>query len=117
MKKEARFLYEESQWHSADPGRQRRWYEALEKAATESVKIRLAQNDAGSPGSIAIGVETNITKGFVEEWLAWHEQQKSLREENFRRKQVFWTRLAALAATLAGLAAAVGWAVTILTRK
>lgn len=110
---EVRFPYEECQWGQGDVERQKRWYAALERTGTESVRIRLAQNDAGSAGSIPIGTEINITKGFAEEWLAWHDKQKSSREANFRWSQVFWTRWAAIAATIAGLAAAVGWAFTI----
>jgi hypothetical protein len=54
-----------------------------------------------------------MTKGFAQEWLAWHDAQKAQRESTFRADQIYWTRWAALAATGAALAAAIGWAFTI----
>jgi hypothetical protein len=45
-----------------------------------------------------------------------HDQQKSAREMRFRTSQIFGTRWAALAATLAGVATAVGWAFTIYSK-
>jgi IstB-like ATP binding protein len=65
------------------------------------VRARLAQVDAGSAGAIAIGSETMMTKGFAEEWLAWKDQRKAEREDRFRQMRVFWTRWAALAASIA----------------
>jgi hypothetical protein len=70
------------------------------------VRAILAQTAAGAPGSIAIGTEVSLTIGFAQEWPAWHDRQNSERETNFRHAQIFWTRWAALAASVAGLAAA-----------
>jgi|SRR6185369_7581607 hypothetical protein len=64
--------------------------------------------------SISIGTEQAVTVGFIQEWLAWHDVGKAEREHKFRSAQVFATRWAAGAATVAALAAAVGWAWTIL---
>jgi hypothetical protein len=107
---EQRFPYEKSRW-SGDSEQLRRWYEALERMSPEDVRARLAQVEAGSPGAIAIGSEMTMTKGFAEEWLAWKDKRKADREDRFRESQVFWTRWAALAASIA--AAAIGWAVTV----
>jgi hypothetical protein len=107
-----RFPYEQSSWAPSDTEQQRRWYDALERTGTESVRARLAQLYVGSSAAIAIGTETSLTKGFAEEWLAWHDRKKSERETSFRRDQIFWTRWAAIAATVASLAAAIGWALT-----
>jgi hypothetical protein len=85
----------------------------LEQTGPENVRARLAQTDAGSGGSISIGTENSLTIGFAQEWLAWHDRQKSAREMRFRGSQIFWTRWAALAATVAGAATAIGWAFTI----
>jgi hypothetical protein len=75
-----RFPYEQSTWSGGDPERSRRWYEALERSGPENVRARLAQTDAGSAGSIAIGTEQSLTIGFAQEWLAWHDRQKAERE-------------------------------------
>ena len=34
-------------------------------------------NDAGAAGSIAIGVEDDLTKGFAEEWPNWTERRRA----------------------------------------
>jgi hypothetical protein len=107
-----RFPYEQSPWFPSDPEKGRRWYEALERMGPDNVRARLAQTFAGSGGSIAIGTEPSLTIGFAQEWLAWHDRQKAERETKFRRKQIFWTAWAALAATGAALAAVVGWTLT-----
>jgi len=109
---EKRFPYEQCQW-SANVAEKRRWYEALERTGVENVRASLAQTDAGSRGSVSIGIENNLTKGFAQEWLAWHDRQKSEREAEFRGSQIFWTRWAALAASVAALAGAIGWFLTV----
>ncbi len=109
---EARFPYEISQWHRGNTELHKRWLQALELTGTEGVRIRLAQFDCGSAGSIPIGTELDLVRGFAEEWLAWHDKQKAVREIEFRQQQIFWTRWAALAATTAATAAVVGWALT-----
>jgi hypothetical protein len=113
---EERFPYEKSKWNNNEPEKQRRWNEALELTGVESARLRLAQNDAGSGGAISIGTE-NITKGFVEEWVAWNDRRKSEREERFRRRQIFWTRWAACAASVAATAAAIGWLWTLWVKR
>jgi len=57
---------------------------------------------------MGVGTVIDIPKGFAQEWLRWHDAQKSDREINFRTAQIFWTKWAALAATGAVLVAAVG---------
>jgi hypothetical protein len=110
---ENRFPYEACQWGNNERERQRRWYDALERTGPENVRARLAQTDAGSPGAISIGTENVMTIGFAQEWLAWHDRQKSEREARFRNRQIFWTRWAAIAASVAASAAAIGWLITI----
>jgi hypothetical protein len=111
MKQTDRFPYEKSSWNS---NHSERWYAALERTGPENVRARLAQTDAGSRGAIAIGTEQTITIGFAQEWLAWHDNRKSEREAEFRRRSVFWTRIAAVAAAVAACAGVVGWAFNIL---
>jgi hypothetical protein len=97
-----------------DRARQKRWYEALERTGPENVRTRLAQTDAGSLGAISIGTEQSLTIGFVQEWLAWHDRKKAEREASFRRRQIFWTACAAIAATVAALSAVFGWLLKVL---
>src|SRR6266508_6658107 len=108
---ENRFPYKKSTWAPSEPERQRRWFEALERTGPENVRARLAQvpTGTGSAATIPVGTEMSIALGFAQEWLAWHDRRKSEREAGFRSDQIFWTRWAALAASLAALAAAVGW--------
>jgi hypothetical protein len=113
---EERFPFEKSQWQAAQPERQREWYEALERTGTSSVRIRLQQVDASSNGSMSIGGVQSMTKGFAEEWLAWHDRRKDEKEREFRSNQIFWTRWAAFAASVAAAAGAVGWIITILRK-
>jgi hypothetical protein len=109
---ETRFPYETCRWSSGRPDEAKCWFEELELTGPRNVRARLAQTDAGSAGSLAIGA-TQITIGFAQEWLAWHDRQKDACEAVFRRRQIFWTRWAALAASCAAAAAIVGWIVTI----
>ena len=88
--------------------------EVLDEVGPENVRAVLAQNAAGSGAAIPIGAKPNMTKGFAQAWLAWHDSEKAKRESAFRTAQVFWTRWAALAASLAAIAAAVGWGFSIL---
>jgi hypothetical protein len=106
------FPYRECTWHQSDDLSERR-LSALEKTGAENVRARLAHVDYGSGGSIAIGIEMNMTAGFAQEWLAWRDKTKF--EEQIARldKQVFWTRTAAIAASIAGFSAAIGWGWTI----
>lgn len=114
VKTKRRFPYEQCQWCSGDPQNNKRWYEALERMGPENVRAILAATGytVGSRADITIGA-VQITKGFAQEWLEWRDQQKSANEMYFRNSQVYWTRWAALAATVAAIAAAAGWAFTI----
>jgi len=118
-----------SRWGSEQ--NQKDWLEQLELTGLENVRLRLNHHTAGSGGSIAIGTQTSITKGFIEEWVAWHDQRKQAAEaaryaaeearhaaEAAHRERVaWWTKAAALGAiaaavfTLIGAVAAVGQAV------
>jgi hypothetical protein len=90
----------------------RQWHEALERVGVESVRIRLTQVNCSSVSAMAFGAENAITRGFAEEWLAWHEAQKAEREQAFRSSQLFATRWAAAAASIAAIAAVIGWVLT-----
>src|SRR5262249_37451064 len=106
-----RFPYEQSEWHCG--GESERWLKALERYGPEEVRAILAgpYRDVGSRASIGVGAVIDIPKGFAQEWLGWHDQKKSDRETIFRMSQIYWT--AAIAATVAATAAAIGWIVTI----
>ena len=109
-----RFPYETCRWSAGQPDQAKRWYDELELTGPQNVRARLAQSDAGSAGAVAIGAGQVMTIGFAQEWLAWHDRQKAAAEVERHERQIFWTRLAALSATVAGLSAAIGWAWTIL---
>jgi hypothetical protein len=111
MSSSKQFPYEEqTMWTNPDQGK--RWYEILEEMGAANVRARLVQVNAGSVGSVAIGTQPNMTIGFAQAWLAWQDKQTAEREQNFRRAQIFWTRWAALAASTAAIAAAIGWCLT-----
>ncbi len=90
------------------------WLHSLEMIGPENVRARLAQSAGLGPGAaIPIGMTTHMSIGFAEQWLAWHDRQKSERENAFKAKQIFWTRFAALSAATAATAAVTGWILTI----
>jgi hypothetical protein len=91
--------YKQSPWYPNEEKSQR-WLACLERTGAENVRYRLAQTDAGSAGAIAIGIETTLTIGFAQEWLAWKDRCTSEKEDAFRRRQIFWTRWAAIVATI-----------------
>jgi len=109
----ARFPYETSRW-AGDPQQAKAWYDELERLGPQNVRPRLAQSNAGSRGAVAMGSVNVMTIGFVQEWLAWHDRRREALEEERHRRQVFWTRFAALAATMTAIAGTIGWAWTIL---
>jgi hypothetical protein len=109
---EQRFPYEQSSW-SNDVQEKRRWYEALERMSPTDARALLAGSKAGSHGSVAVGSELNITRGFVEEWLAWHDRQKTKGEETFRGATIFTSRWAAIAAIVIAAAAVVSFLLTV----
>jgi hypothetical protein len=93
------------------------WVKNLEMTGPENVRARLAQNAGYGPGAaIPIGMVQSMSIGFAEHWLAWHDQQKSERENAFRSRQIFWTRTAAISAATAAAAGVMGWIWTIATK-
>jgi hypothetical protein len=108
-----RFPYETSRWGGNQTEQAKRWFEELEMIGVQNVRARLAQTDAGSPGAIAIGSVMHMTIGFAQEWLAWHDRKRDALEAQRHNREVFWTRFAALAATVAAAAAVIGGAWTI----
>ena len=82
---EQRFPYEKSTWGQGDE--QRRWYEALERATPDIVRGQLARlaPHVGSRGSFSVGTENSITVGFAQDWLAWHDSEKTRRAAVSRR--------------------------------
>ncbi|MET4233365.1 hypothetical protein ABIA85_006658 [Bradyrhizobium sp. LA6.10] len=107
-----RFPYEASRWSAGQPDQAKRWFDELEMIGAQNVRARLAQVNAGSGGSIPIGT-SQMTIGFAQEWLAWHDGRREALETERHNRQVFWTRFAALAATVAAVSGAIGWAWTI----
>jgi hypothetical protein len=81
----SRFDYQNNRWAGGNAALARRWYEELERANQENVQASLDQT-AGSRGAIPIA-KVSMTIGFARDWLAWHDQQKAVREAKFRRWQ------------------------------
>jgi hypothetical protein len=98
-----RFPYEQSTFCS-DPVRARHWYDTLERMSPIDVRALLAQSRAGPAGSVAIGTEVGMTRGFAEEWLAWRDRQKAT--DDLRKAR--WT----IAVTV--IIAVVGWGIALL---
>src|SRR5262249_25465043 len=109
---EQRFPYEQSSW-SNDVQEKGRWYQALERMNPADVRAVLAQSKAGSRGSISMGTEANVTRGFIEEWLAWRDRQKTKAEGSFRGTTIFTGRWAAIAVTVIAAAAVVSLVLTV----
>jgi hypothetical protein len=96
----SRFDYANNRWAGGDAALARRWYKELERTNPENVRASLDQT-AGSRGAIRIG-EVSMTIGFARDWLAWHDQQKAVREARFRR----WQFITSASVLLAGIALA-----------
>jgi hypothetical protein len=90
------------------PRSREQWFDELEMIGPQNVRARLAQTDAGSGGAITIGNIQYLTIGFAQEWLAWHDRRREALEARRHNREVFWTRFAALAATVAAVAAVIG---------
>jgi hypothetical protein len=80
-----RFLYEGSRWSPAQPDEAKRWCEELETQSPQNVRNRLAQTNAGPAGAVTIGT-TQMTIGFAEDWLAWHDRKREVSEEKRHKK-------------------------------
>ena len=85
-----------------------KWCAALEFTGPENVRLILGQIPTGARSSISVG-EVSMAKGYAEQWLAWHDRRKADRESAFRSKQIFWTRWAAIVASLIALGAVLNW--------
>jgi len=103
----SRFDYQNNRWAGGNDALARRWYEELERANPENVRAILDQT-AGSRGAIAIG-KMSMTIGFARDWLAWHDQQKTVRETRFRRWQLIASASVLLAAIGLALNAWLNW--------
>jgi hypothetical protein len=109
------FPYRDNRWSAGNPDQAKLWFDELERTGTENVRAKLALTSAGAGANIPIGA-AQMTMGFAEEWLAWHDRRKSEKEAAFRSTQIYWTRWAAVAASFAATAAVFGWLITLLTR-
>lgn len=90
MQKADRFHYEASRWSAGQPDQAKRWFDELEMIGAQNVRARLAQVNAGSGASLPIGA-SQMTIGFAQEWLAWHDRSREALEAERHNRQVFWT--------------------------
>ncbi|QHP69541.1 hypothetical protein EI171_20970 [Bradyrhizobium sp. LCT2] len=98
-----RFPYEASRWSPAQPDQAKRWSEELETQSPQNVRNRLAQTDAGPAGAVTIGT-TEMTIGFAEDWLAWHDRRREASEGKPYRKHWLDWFLGAVTVTSLGIA-------------
>jgi hypothetical protein len=108
-----KFPVETCSWAPSSAEEGDRWLSALEKQGADNVRARLILTEAGPRSAIAIGTQSDLLGGFAQEWLAWKDTRKTEREDDLKSRQIFWTRFAAIAASVAAGAGAVGWAWTI----
>ena len=101
---------------ATDNARSQQWLDALEKTGVASVRARLAQTDAGSPGSLSVGTVQTMTIGFAQEWASWKENRKAAADIERHERQIRWTKTAAIAASLAAVSAFVEWIWTIFVK-
>lgn len=115
---ESKYPLEKALFGPQDKAMAESWVRSLETIGPENVRARLAAAAGlGAGAAIPIGMVQHMSVGFAEQWLAWQDQQKSAKEATFRQRQVFWTRLAAIAASCAASAAVIGWAWTICCKQ
>jgi len=108
-----KFPVDECSWPASTQEQAQRWLAALEKQGPDNVRARLALTNSAPRAAIVIGTESDVTAGFAQEWLAWNDKRKADREDELKMRQIFWTRCAAIAASVAAIAGAIGWAWTI----
>ncbi|GJE62024.1 hypothetical protein [Methylobacterium trifolii] len=100
-----------SRWAPSDKADD--WLQQLERSGTEAIRYKLAQHAGGSAGSIAIGTEPYLTKGFAEEWLEWKDRLKREADEAHRERVAWWTKAAAIGAILAAVFTFIGALATV----
>jgi hypothetical protein len=66
--------------------------------------MKLFMMPPGPAGSVAIGTEVSMTRGFAEEWLAWRDHQKTADDLRKARCTIGVTIIIAV----------VGWAIALL---
>jgi hypothetical protein len=99
-----RFPYEKYDRWSQKLDQRKHWTEELEQAGTENVRAQLALSGVSSGGDlIGIGPDP-ITKGFAQQWLAWHDARRRAEDERRQNQIYYWTRAAAIGALIAALA-------------
>ncbi|QIG96312.1 hypothetical protein [Bradyrhizobium sp. 6(2017)] len=84
-----RFPYEASRWSPGQPEQAKRWNDELEMMGALNVRARLAQTDAGSAGSVIIGT-ADMTVGFAQEWLAWHDRKQAAEAKRPKKHWLDW---------------------------
>jgi hypothetical protein len=115
MADEPKFPLDQAAFAPNDSATAETWLRNLEMVGPENVRGQLARlaGTIGPGAAVPIGTVQHMTVGFAQQWLAWHDKQKAECEADFRSRQIFWTRTAALAACTAAVAGAIGWAWTI----
>jgi hypothetical protein len=107
------FPYEtDSQWVQ-DLDTKRKWSRTLEDTGVAIVRATLTLDRHGSAASIPIG-GVFMTRGFAEQWLAWHDRKQSASDKTFRAKQIFWPKWAAIVLTISAMGGLIAWMIKYL---
>ena len=112
-----KFAYRNSTWYPNDEEKAEQWLAALERTGAANVRVRLGTTNASSNGAIAIGAVQTMTVGFAQEWLSWKDDLKAQADIERHERQIWWTRFAAIAASIAAASALIGWAWTIISKQ
>lgn len=110
MKVRKPFPHEQSKWFNAE--KRREWNERLERTGFESVRMRLAAEPGSSQGELWIGGDA-MDRGFVEEWVSWHAEQRDEAQEELQSKMTSAAQGAMWAAIFSAVAAVVAAGGTI----
>lgn len=84
-----RFPYETSRWTPGQADQAKRWSDELEAQSPQNVRNRLAQTGAGPAGAVMIGT-TEMTVGFAEDWLAWHDRRQAAEAKRPKKHWLDW---------------------------
>ena len=82
-------------WLPPDEGLAAEWLAEMERQGEAVMVARLSRSGGGAPSSIDGVGNFNITRGFVEDWIAYKERKRG-RSDTLR----FWATFAIAVATL-----------------
>jgi hypothetical protein len=106
---EDRFPYEADSPWVQDLDTKRRWSQALEDTGVRDCQ---GYNHFRSPWFSRVDPNRRcvfMTRGFAEQWLAWHDRKQTASDRAFRAKQIFWPKWAAIVLTISAIGGLIAW--------